>query len=101
MLPGIGIRTGGRTISVIMAAYKEAALLERGLASLLAQTDPHWEVVISPDDGADYTRLEQRDPRIRVVRTRASDTGPGAARNRALAVASGDYIAVLDDDDTL
>ncbi|MGH8782180.1 glycosyltransferase family 2 protein [Paraburkholderia sp.] len=86
-------------ISVITATFNSGPLLDRAVNSLLQQDSPAWEMIVSPDDGADYTHLEQRDPRIRVVRTTASQTGAGSARNRGLAIARGAYVATLDDDD--
>ena len=40
------------------------------------------------------------DPRIRLVRS-AQNSGPAAARNKALALARGDWIAVMDSDDLM
>jgi len=68
---------------------------------MVAQDNPYWEMVISPDDGKDYWFLERIDPRIRVVRTLQSRSGAGAARNRGLAIARGSHVATLDDDDVL
>lgn len=88
-------------ISIITATFNSGPLLDRAVNSLLQQDSPAWEMIVSPDDGADYTHLEQRDPRIRVVRTTASQTGAGSARNRGLAIARGEHVATLDDDDIL
>jgi glycosyltransferase involved in cell wall biosynthesis len=86
-------------ISVITATFNAPAYLERAVHCLLAQHVPHWELIISPDDGHDYRHFEQLDARIKVVRPQCSHTGVGAARNRGLALATGEYVATLDDDD--
>jgi glycosyltransferase involved in cell wall biosynthesis len=88
-------------ISVVTATFNAPAFLQRAIESLVAQDNPYWEMIISPDDGQDYTFLERVDPRIRVVRTTESRSGAGAARNRGLAAATGSHVATLDDDDIL
>jgi len=82
-----------------MAAFKRPQLAMAALESLQRQTMPDWELVVSPDDGGDYRDLAQADARVRVVRSSAVGSGPAHARNRALAIACGALIAVLDDDD--
>lgn len=88
-------------ISVITATFSAPKLLQRAVESMLAQDNPAWEMIVSPDDGQDYSRLEQIDKRIRVVRTSQSRSGAGAARNRGLALATGTHVGTLDDDDVL
>lgn len=76
--------------------------MQRALDSLLSQTCGDWEVLISPDDGADYSGLLTMDSRVRLVDSAgAIRTGPGPARNRALDCAVGQYVTCLDDDDTV
>lgn len=84
-----------------MAAFKRPRLAMAALQSLQRQTMPDWELIVSPDDGSDYRELAQADARVRVVRSSAVGTGPARARNRALALACGALVAVLDDDDCL
>ena len=89
-------------LSVLTPTFRKPLLLRRALDSLLQQTCPDWEMVVSPDDGADYSALLNADPRVRLVDPQGqSRTGPGAARNRALAHAKGEFVACLDDDDTV
>lgn len=88
-------------ISILTATYRSPDYLHRAIVSVLQQTASDWEMIIAPDDGASYTHLSTVDPRIRVVSSTQRETGPGQARNRALAQARGKYIAVLDDDDQL
>lgn len=88
-----------KKISFITATFRQPGRLRRAVRSLLEQTNPNWEMVISPDDGENYDHFSQYDDRIRIVSTTENHTGAGLARNRGRAIASGDYIAVLDDDD--
>lgn len=84
-----------------MAAYQRPRFAAMALESLKRQSLRDWELIVSPDDGEDYSGLAQSDPRVKVVRSGEVRTGPAHARNRALAMASGLLVAVLDDDDYL
>ncbi len=88
-------------ISVIMAAYNGAALIEETLASLAAQTFGDFEVIVVDDCSTDATREVVRawpDPRVRLIALEANG-GPVRARNRAFEEARGRYVAALDQDD--
>ncbi|TNE91692.1 MAG: glycosyltransferase family 2 protein [Deltaproteobacteria bacterium] len=91
-------------VSIITPAYKVADLLAETAASVRAQTFADWEWVIAEDGSPDDTlavaqALAAEDPRIRVLAP-GSDTGSAAAaRNRAMAVARGEFFAFLDADD--
>jgi succinoglycan biosynthesis protein ExoO len=90
-------------VSVVIAAWNAAATIENAISSALAQTGVSVEVIVvddaSPDDTA--ARVEAIiDPRLRLVRL-AANRGPGGARNAGFAEAQGNWIAVLDSDDTM
>lgn len=90
-------------VSVIVAAWNASAGLERSVTSALAQDGVSVEVVVSDDASEDDTaavaaRLASQDPRVVVVGSTVN-RGPSAARNRAIAVARGRWVAVLDADD--
>jgi len=73
------------------------------IQSVLGQTYPDWEMLISEDCSPDDTREVLRkwarcDPRIRLIEM-SKNGGPAAARNRALELAKGRWIAFLDSDD--
>ena len=91
-------------ISILMAAYEAQDTILAAIASVRAQEHDNWEVIIASDCGSDYLALFQtralEDGRVRMVATPAVGSGPSAARNAALAAANGDFIAILDSDDT-
>ena len=92
-------------VSVIIAAWKAETFLEQAVASALASIGVSVEVVIVDDASPDGTtpvaqRLAAQDGRVIASRLEANG-GPSAARNRAIGLASGRYIAVLDADDTM
>ena len=86
---------------MIVPAYNASRYIRETLESVLGQTYSSFEVIVV-DDGstddtpaivADYLR---RDSRIRLVSQ--PTCGVGAARNRGIAEASGEFIAPLDAD---
>jgi glycosyltransferase involved in cell wall biosynthesis len=87
------------TVSVIIAALDAHDTLGAAIDSVLCQDFTDIEIVIAPDEPADYSAFARRDPRIRVLDGVPAPTGPGPARNRALAAARGAWIALLDADD--
>ena len=95
------------TISVVTPVYNIAPdLLRKAVASVQAQTYPHWEMCLC-DDGSsseDTVRaladLAEEDPRLRVVR-HAVNQGISTATNTALSLALGEFVAFLDNDDEL
>jgi len=90
----------GPVVSVVIAAYNSAGTIGRALDSVYAQTYPSIEEVIVVDDGStDDTALivTTRFPRVRCVRQ--ENAGCGAARNRGLEMARGEYVAFIDADD--
>jgi GT2 family glycosyltransferase len=95
------------TVSIVMPTYNTPApFLTAVIDSVVAQTYPHWELCIAEgNSSADWVRpmLEQyaaKDPRIKVQFLDAN-RGIAGNTNAALALASGEFIALLDHDDTL
>lgn len=88
-------------MSVIVPAYGVAEMLEEALASLKAQTWPHWEAIVvddgAPDDVAGAFRPFAGDPRFRLLRT--DNGGLATARNRGVAASRAPYVSLLDGDD--
>jgi GT2 family glycosyltransferase len=94
-------------ISVLMPVYRTAPLdFERAVASVRAQSYANWELCLA-DDGSESETVRRlladaaaSDTRIRTTAL-ARHGGISAASNAALALARGDYIALLDHDDEL
>ena len=86
-------------VSIIIAAYRAQEFIGEAVASACAQGVREIEIVVAPDEPADYGFLAQLDPRVRVLPGVERATGPGPARNRALGVARGAFVALLDADD--
>ena len=87
-------------ISVIMNCLNGEAHLRPCLDSLMAQTCQDFEVIFYDNASTDSTPqiAQSYGPKIRYVR--GESTIPlGAARNRAIAEAKGEFIAFLDCDD--
>ena len=90
-------------ISVIITTYKVPSYITRAVESALSQTGVTIEIIIVDDCSPDTTwQVIQTlaDPRITAIRMEING-GPSAARNRAIAAASGRWLAVLDGDDVL
>jgi glycosyltransferase involved in cell wall biosynthesis len=97
----VSVAIGGPDISVVLATYDRRATLPRAIASVLAQEDAHFELIIVDDASRDGTRdylATLADPRIRVILAERNG-GPSAARNLGLAAARADVVAFLDSDD--
>jgi glycosyltransferase involved in cell wall biosynthesis len=97
--------SGRPAVSVIVANYNGAAYLTDAIASVQRQTLHNIEIIVADDGSTDDSvalvrRLMDADARIRLLQDR-QNRGPGAARNRALAVAEGEWIAVMDSDDLM
>ena len=89
-------------VSVVMPAYNVSRYLGEAIESVQRQTVADWELIIVDDGSTDNTleiaeRYASRDPRISVIHQ--TNGGISAARNTALAKATGDLIAILDSDD--
>jgi succinoglycan biosynthesis protein ExoO len=92
-------------VSVVIANFNGARFLRPAVVSALEQDLRSLEVIVvddaSEDDSATIAERQARnDRRVRVLRDRVR-RGPGAARNRALDLARGRWIAILDNDDLM
>lgn len=101
----IPAKTEGPDVSVLIAAWQAEAFLGRSVETALAQEGVTVEVIVVDDASTDDTcgvarAMADRDGRVTVVRL-PENAGPAGARNAALAVARGTWIAVLDADDRM
>jgi glycosyltransferase involved in cell wall biosynthesis len=97
-----GTRAGTVSFSVVMPTYNSAATVEAAITSVLKQTRPDFELIVSDDGSMDDTvavveQFVQQDERISLVRQ--PHRGASAARNAAIARAIGKYVSLLDSDD--
>lgn len=90
--------SGEPFVSVLMTVYNNGAYIAEAIESALDQTGARVEVVIV-DDGSedDSWTVVQRYSQVKSLRQ--SRGGIGAARNAAVAMASGDFFTFLDADD--
>lgn len=91
-------RTGVR-VSVVIPTRDRADAVEATVRRLAAMRETPDQVVVVDDGSDDDTaeRLSGLEPAPVVVRSDGS--GPATARNRGAAVATGDWLVFLDDDD--
>ena len=86
--------------SVVIPSYNRLDALTKSVASVLAQDEPDFELIIV-DDSTDATRAwlaALTDPRIKVILPERR-RGVSAARNQGLAAARAPIVAFLDSDD--
>jgi glycosyltransferase involved in cell wall biosynthesis len=92
-------------VSIIIPSFNSAEHLPKALNSIITQGYQDFEIIIVDDGSIDatpeivdtYNKLSQN--KIRYFYQ--NNQGPGAARNRGITEARGEYIAFLDADDLL
>jgi GT2 family glycosyltransferase len=89
-------------VSVLVPAYNAATTIGETLASACSQTHTRLEIIVVDDGSVDQTarvvlQAASEDSRIRLVKQ--ANAGVAAARNTALAHATGEFVAPLDADD--
>ena len=90
-------------VSVIMPAYNAAEYIAQSIESVQKQSLTNWECLVADDQSTDETvrvveEICQKDPRVKLIRC-PQKMYTALARNEALKIASGRYIAFLDSDD--
>ncbi|MCA1661554.1 MAG: glycosyltransferase [Novosphingobium sp.] len=87
------------TISVVIPNYNRAGLIGETLANVLAQSLPPAEVIVVDDGSTDASAevVAGFGDKVRLILQ--ANRGPGAARNRGLAEATGELIQFMDSDD--
>ncbi len=91
------------TVSVIIPVYNKERFLEDTIKSVLSQTYHNWEIILVDDCSTDsspeiiskYTSLHKNI----IYHKQEKNSGAAVARNTALALASGRFVAFLDADD--
>lgn len=92
-------------VSVVMTSYNRQQFIAESIESVLQQTCGDFELIICDDASTDDTvaiaeRYADRDPRIRVARNERN-VGDYANRNRAAALARGQFLKFHDSDDVM
>jgi len=90
-------------VSIITPTWNCASFIEETIASVRAQTYENWEMIISDDCSTDNTYelvqyFMKLDSRIKYICNEKNE-GAAVARNNALKIAKGRWIAFLDSDD--
>jgi glycosyltransferase involved in cell wall biosynthesis len=89
-------------VSVIVPSHNRLPFLRVAVASVIAQTYRHWNLLIADDGSGAETRAYlaklETLPQVRVLRL-AHAGNPARARNAALREADGEFVAFLDSDD--
>lgn len=90
-------------VSVITPSFNSARFLGQTIESVIAQSFTNWEMIIVDDGSTDDSeavakRYADADPRIVPV-SLGRNAGAAVARNAAIEMARGRYIAFLDSDD--
>ncbi len=89
-------------ISVIVPIYNVEKYLNECLLSIQNQTYPHLQVILIDDGSTDQSasiaqQFVEKDTRFQLLRQ--ANAGQSAARNRGIALATGQYISFIDADD--
>lgn len=92
----------GIKLSVILPAYNAEKYIANSIQSVIRQNFRQIELIIINDGSTDHTRqicerFQNEDYRIKLINSR--NKGAGAARNKGLGEAKGDFIAFVDADD--
>ena len=90
-------------VSIITPTYNCSRFISKTIESVLSQTYPLWEMLIIDDCSTDDTEKKilpyiESDSRIKYYRLE-HNSGAAVARNTALRLAGGRWIAFLDSDD--
>jgi glycosyltransferase involved in cell wall biosynthesis len=90
----------GSTVSVVIPAYNAARYLAAAIDACLAQTLSPHEIIVVDDGSKDETPDICARYGDRIIAIRQANKGEAGARNTALGAATGEFIALLDADDT-
>jgi glycosyltransferase involved in cell wall biosynthesis len=91
-----------KLVSVVIPTYNSGRFIREAVLSAIHQTYSNTEIVVVDDGSADDTR-EVLLPLLHeeaIQYIYQANKGPAAARNRAISIATGEFVAFLDADDT-
>jgi glycosyltransferase involved in cell wall biosynthesis len=88
------------SVSVIIPTYNRASTLPRALDSVFSQSQPPREVIVIDDGSVDETASLIAHHYPQVIYLSQSNSGVSHARNRGIEQAKGEWLALLDSDDS-
>lgn len=92
----------GPTVSINLCCYNSERYLDENLQSIFSQTYQDWELIVINDGSTDSTEqivhkyMENGWPIVYHFQVNA---GLGRARNKAIELSKGEFIAIIDHDD--
>jgi GT2 family glycosyltransferase len=87
------------TVSIIIITRNRPSLLHHCLEHVLAQSYPHKEIIVVDSSSNDESeRLVAQYPAVISLRLHGQRNNMPQARNKGIAISSGDIIAFVDDD---
>lgn len=95
------MNAGMPIISVVIPSYNHAHLIDRAVASVLAQDWSHLDIIIVDNHSSDNTDevvASFGDPRIRLLKVH-NEGVIAVSRNLGIRAAKGEWVAFLDSDD--
>lgn len=90
-------------VSIITPSYNSQDFILETVKSVIAQSHENWEMIIVDDASKDNTakilsQISVEEPRVKIHLLKIN-SGPAVARNKAIELAKGKYLAFLDADD--
>ncbi len=91
-----------KKVSILIPLYNAEKYIEDTIKSALEQTYDNIEIIVVDDASIDKSyEIAKKYESLNVIVVQQKNKGPGAARNTALELSSGEYIQYLDADDLL
>jgi len=88
--------------SVTICCYNSGKYLRETIDSVISQTYTNWEIIVVNDGSSDNTEeiiLDYIHQGIPITYYKQENEGFASARNKAMELANGDWIAIIDHDD--
>jgi glycosyltransferase involved in cell wall biosynthesis len=86
-------------VSCIVPCFNGERYLDESIQSMLAQTHLPLEIIVVDDGSSDRSAAVVRRYGATLRYHRQDNRGPGSACNRGLELATGDFVAFLEQDD--
>lgn len=87
-------------VSVILPTYNRAWTLKTAIDSVLFQDYPNIELIVIDDGSRDNTRQLLKEYKNQIKVLSQENAGVSAARNRGIEKSRGEFIALIDSDDS-